>query len=657
MNHAEQERSPRITGEAAARRGVTRTGLVLMCLLLAGGHVCGHGGRYRGPGDVLPPGGRAGSGLPYPAAPSELDEWTFWWGFNCDPYLLGARPRLGPGLIWPRDMGKDLQMPTLRQVRDEIAPALLRALRSAREPDILTGCLIALAKIGEIDPGDSEHPLERTITSFLDSPIPEVSETAALALGILGHDSSLVTLRHLVLDTPEGRSFVGTREVSWRTRSFAAYGLALLGDRTFDERVRREIVQVLVAGMRDETLRVRDLRVACVIAMGLVPLAATPPSDSLPDETPPGSNLAAITSRGEQLDLLLDCLADGEIDPLVRAHAPVALVRLMRGLPEEPHVRHKERVASALLANLDLKTDAPFEVARSSILALGLLGDSDDDRIDMAIRRALVDRRGVLRYQGLRRFASIALAEVGGRSGLGLHREKGGEQIAKHLGRELLTSKGGEPQWAALAIGILVRDLDEAEAEAALVVDLKQALRESLRKELNPSVIGAHAVALGLCRDVESAEILRTKLAGMSDPEMQGYVLVGLGLLGKVVQERSYHPALLRQACVAMGLLGDATLIPELVDMLSYARGLGSQAAISAAIGELQDQRSVEPLITMLEDEGVRLLARALAAAALGNIASWMVLPWSWKLATDLNYRAATVTLSDLEGAGILEIL
>ena len=59
----------------------------------------------------------------------------------------------------------------------------------------------------------------------------------------------------------------------------------------------------------------------------------------------------------------------------------------------------------------------------------------------------------------------------------------------------------------------------------------------------------------------------------------------------------------------------------------------------------------------MLENGELSKSARGFAAVALGIIADREPLPWNSKIAVNLNYTAATVTLNDTSGTGILNIL
>jgi hypothetical protein len=91
--------------------------------------------------------------------------------------------------------------------------------------------------------------------------------------------------------------------------------------------------------------------------------------------------------------------------------------------------------------------------------------------------------------------------------------------------------------------------------------------------------------------------------------------------------------------------------------MLSKAKGLATQSAISSALGMIGDVNSIDPLIGLLENKEVVDTARGFAAVALGIVCDKEDLPWNTKIAVNTNYRANTVTLTGEGGTGILDIL
>jgi hypothetical protein len=272
------------------------------------GDAAAHGGTYRGPGDTVPPGAGGGGGGappttggpqgPAPEAPkgpstppssggpplpgsqpggdkpttgsapdtsTDLEAWSFWWEFNKDPFLnLKAKIHststttgdssffLGDG---SQADSKDSLKPSEDDIRNIIVPALLRALENETNNDIVTGCLIALAKIGDkpTEGGEADSQFSEVIARFLKDSNQEISETAALALGILGNSSenNVKRLIDLMTDSPDGRASRGSAgdDVPVRTRTFAAYGLGLVGYRSTDNAVRQRIVQTLADGL------------------------------------------------------------------------------------------------------------------------------------------------------------------------------------------------------------------------------------------------------------------------------------------------------------------------------------------------------------------------------------------------------------------------
>ena len=131
---------------------------------------------------------------------------------------------------------------------------------------------------------------------------------------------------------------------------------------------------------------------------------------------------------------------------------------------------------------------------------------------------------------------------------------------------------------------------------------------------------------------------------------------VAIAIYQDIVKKSKYNPDLLKSAAIALGLLGDKQLVPDLVGMLKTATGLSSQAAISSALGFIGDSRSVEPLIELMKNQEVTALARAFGAVALGIIADKEPFPWNSKIGVNSNYRANTPSLTDQKG-GILDIL
>jgi HEAT repeat protein len=113
----------------------------------------------------------------------------------------------------------------------------------------------------------------------------------------------------------------------------------------------------------------------------------------------------------------------------------------------------------------------------------------------------------------------------------------------------------------------------------------------------------------------------------------------------------------LRECSIALGLLGDKALVPELVDRLAAAEALSSQAALASALGWIGDARSVDPLVELVVDPTRTGLSRAFATVALGIVCDEAPLPWNTDLGANVHYAAHAPSLSDpLAANGILDI-
>jgi len=683
---------------------------ILLAALLIGGATyfqdisIGHGGTYRGPGDTVPGGGGGGGGggtgpgvggptgptgsgtgqgsptggLP-PGVPTgtgggargttstggtsggaDLTTWEFWWGFNKDPYLQLKSAIHAPVQVTDVEEffgGKSRAASTMRPseqtIREKIVPALKRALASETSNDIVTGCLIALGKIGDVQNGeDGTSEFESLIAAFLRNPSQEIAETAAVALGILADDASVPTLRALMLDTPEGRKLVGTTEVPYRTRAFAAYGLGLAGNRVARNETRQEIVRALFEALDGPEGSTRDVKVGALIALGLVPVDVRP-ANSL------GEGRDASASRESQIAAVRRLFLDARGASLVRAHAPVTLARLCAGAPES----ERDAVATLLLGPLDPFSKERDEVRQGCVLALGMIGRATPSRTDDAIRAALSLTARDSDVQS-RQFALIALGQVAGRGTTSECEDP--RRVVRNQLLESFTRGGNRARpWAALALGVLERELLDAGQVTSNAV--RETLTEGFVESRSPDHVGATAIALGIGQFDAAKTAVAKKLGETSDPITRGYLCVSLGLLGaretvpqirEIVSDSKFKPELLRQAAVGLGLLGDKDVVKELVTMLDTAQGLSSQAAIASALGFIGDSRSVDPLVEMLERrEGLTQSARGFAAVALGIVADKESLPWNSKISVNLQYRAATTTLTGESGTGILDIL
>jgi HEAT repeat protein len=674
----------------------------------------GHGGTYRGPGDTVPAGGGGGGGggsgpsTPSPSGPStgspsgpttptpagpgastgtpagrpagpstgagssgpDLTGWEFWWNFNKEQYL-NLKAAIYSGVVSGSDTfflgqgdttgAKNALKPSQSDIREKIVPGLKFALANERQNDIVTGALIALAKTGDAKSEDGKSEFEELLKKWLPDPSQEIAETAAVSLGILANDSSVQVLMDLAGDTEAGRKLVTSNEVKFRTRAFATYGLGLIGARTNANQVRKEIVDFLVELLNKPESSTRDVKVAALISLGLTPVDW---SNGEALEKREG----ASNSRQAQIEYLRKFFETETNHYLIRAHVPTAIARLLtkeKELPPDAKAL-QEAAVKMLAAGISEHSKEKEEVRQSCALSLGQLCDLDSDAHDVLGRAALmaVEKKG---QQQERYFALIALGQVGGHPGKGDGAEKAVNEVRGYLVGKLDKGATGTRPWAALAVGVMERELlDLGSSALPPNGDAKLALRNALKECSSVDIMGSYGVALGIAKDTEAIALLREKMDKFADNTARGYMALGLGLIGAadakgeiqtIVKDAKYKPELLRQAAIALGLLGDKTLVPDLIEMLRDAKGLASQAAVASALGFIGDSRSIDPLVEMLKNKEITASARGFAAVALGIVADKEQFPWNSKISTNINYRANTSTLTTPEGTGLLDIL
>ncbi len=663
-----------------------------------------HGGQYRGPSSVVPPSNSTGSSgnayrgagdvspskptatAPTTTAPGsssantgtvgaaatsrapkgmplddDLGRWEYWWEFGKDPFLR-LRDAVYAGSRSPEDdLVNARRFASRRAVdrpRDADLDAVTQALRDCLDRttnrDLVSGCLVALAKLGR-EPGtwnfvSSAAPLLR-------SGDQELRETAALALGIAGNASPEVVelLADLVRDNASARRRSGDTAVNERTRAFAAYGIGLLLPRAPTPAVQQVLLEPLLEIVRNGGAAFgRDLQVAAIEAMAQMPRTDAPATKLL--------RARVIEALGAYY--LRDA---GAGDRLLQAHVPPAVARLLA--PGDAQAAYwKDLFVADLRAGIDTQGSSTqgrggnLFIAQSCALALGAIAApwNADKEGDGNIGTTLLQAYREHRDQQTRSFALLAIARMGG------------DRAREVLLRELENSgKAIEQPWCAMALGVLTARTADRNAAAGGAADADTEVHAALRKALaaahNPSAVAALAVAIGLSGDPEAGDRLRAALnENQKKDDVAGYTALALGLLRDqhavndvraLAQSAARRPFVLMQCTRALGLLGDASASELLCAQIeSPDAGIVRLAAASAALGQLGDRRSIEPLLRMLANEKLSELSRAFAAVALGILCDKDALPWNTVYATSTNYRAATDTLTDGQ-KGILDIL
>jgi len=685
------------------------SGVCLAGLMALPQNLYAHGGQYRGPGDVVPPapgggrgtggpsgpttGGPAGPGAPAPSGPTtpgasgpatggpagpaggraaqtgqrgvdvgdDLTRWEFWWEFNKDPFIrLKDSVHDGATTTGSDDFflggtrksdAKDSLKPTDAQIDGEILPALKKALDDTleRDFDIITSCLVAMAKIGR---DHQDFKLLDVFQSRLKASNQEIRETAALALGIAGlsekADDQVKLLVGLALDNDRGRKASEAAEVNERTRSFACYGLGLLAHSTPKVEIKTECFQALKSVLEDDRVSSRNIRVAVCQAMSILNIS--------------GQSEAEKNLLGDAVKALeayyMKPLGAGE--QMIQAHCPTAIVKLI-GRQHELADHFKELFADDIAGKGKVKRSS-HAITQSCALALGQLCRPNDDKDakanpDGKFSTLLLDNFHDAKDAQTRYFSALALGQIGGK----LNRDT--------LLKEFDKAKALEKPWCAIALGVYSFYKYDQAGGASIEPEttIGQTLYDALKAEKQPNLLAALAIGLGLNKFVDASDKMREMmLKNVAQQDLAGYLCIGLALMKDtksvedmrgVVAESTRRPDLLKQAAIALGKLGDKRVADDLQKLMTEGEAnLAKLSAIASALGFIGDQRSILPLKSMLLDKSIGQLSRAFAAVALGGIADKEMLPWNSKLAVNTNYRASVETLTNQQ-SGILDIL
>lgn len=668
-----------------------------------------HGGQYRGPGDVVPPnpgggGGRtpgpagpstpgpggpatpgpAGPSTPGPAGPGtggpagpgpaagpttgggiqledDLTRWEFWWEFNKDPFI-NLRQAIHTDEVTTnsdaffmgagrQNVSKDTRKPTDAQILNDILPALNRALDATDQRDITSSCMIAMAKIGKDTESIKILDIFRERLKVNDQ---EVRESAAVAMGISQMTDAVADLVELVGDTPAGRKLCDRPEVDDRTRSFAAYGLGLVGWATSSNDVKKQCFTPLKGILEDKDISDRNVRVAAINGIALL--------------KPDTSNDAALMV--ECLDALDAFYGQdlGSGEELIQAHVPPAIAKLYESIDLEsesnkPLADRLEKYKEGWLNELRGRTKKKNILSSQSVVtALGRTtqpndGKKDTPKLDYEISVALLDYFEKGKDQQTQYFSLMALGQIGGEE------NRVGLLEALRKGKKAL-----EKPWAAVSLGVLAhKNYEVMGLRKTVDSGVGEQLLRELREQKNPSTLSALAIGLGLVQYQDAADQLRELLEDKKNvDELAGYICIGLALMNDqkslqaiqdLVKTSVRRPSRLQQAAIALGKLGDKSAAETLVTLMTEGdQNLAKMSAIASALGFIGDRRTIDPLTKMLFDEGLTDISRAFAAVALGGVADKEMLPWNSKIGVNMNYRASVETLTN-QVSGILDIL
>jgi len=593
-----------------------------------------HGGQYRGPGDVVPPSpgggpgrspggptpgntgqpGQPGAPVPTGANPTppntggngngpsgsrpgqtgprgipldfDLTTWDYWWEFNKDPYLrlkntvnTGGPESGGPDVYLgqgSRHEAHDTLKPTSNQILHSVLPTLKRAIDASDNRDIISSCMVAMAKAG------TDHPDFRLVDVFapkLRSGDQEIRETAALSLGIaaIAGEREIGLLVALASDDPLGAQACARAKVDDRTRAFAAYGLGLMAYATTRLSVKQQAFAALRPLVDDATFDNRNIKVAAIHAISLLQLDGS------------------VAGEAALQDEALQCLETyyrrdlGAGQQLIQSHCPTAIAKLI-GRDHQKAGHYRELFAKELAPKSGTKRSSA-DLERSCVLALGRLcrpvHDANDP--DGGYSKLLFDVFRDHRDAQTRNFAVLALGQIGGR-----HNR---EALLLAMGK---AQKALEKPWFALALGVYAfRELESKRQDGAAPAPdtlIGSTLLTALQVHKEPGLRSALAIGLGLCHYQDGADTMRELMLAKGTQEgLAGYLCIGLALMEdrgsiaairQVVADSVRRQELFKQAAIALGRLGDKEAARDLQERLADPdANLAKLSAIASALG------------------------------------------------------------------------
>ncbi|HKE01272.1 MAG TPA: HEAT repeat domain-containing protein [Planctomycetota bacterium] len=557
----------------------------------------------------------------------DLDSWRYWWGFHRDRFLeLKHHVGLPDGVVTPEAIPGSLR-PAREELARDVVPALLQVVAKESSPMLVASAAIALAVIGE-EP-DSVYS---TLVGCLPSGNRMVSESATISLGILGTPGALVALVDLLGDTEEGRRLCARREVPWRTRATAAYGIGLAGGREGAGHARVRAQDALLRTLAGpDASPTKDVGVATVLSLAMIP-------------DPERRAISALRRWFAEHQ---------EREKLVCAHVAPALGRLLANGAAPDRTAFAEEMATAI-EKRDRKSDR--WIVSGQAIALGLVtraGDPHAPRVARVLQDLVEKDRS--RNALAADFAMMALGEIAATGAPGGDLERALLQRATATGGRVSSRA-----WAALALGVAGHGQAK---EGRLLPDdpVGGAMLAAMRDIQDPDQQAAFAVGLGLRRHLDAAPHLRQRMESVNVDESRGFFALGLGLMGAresrgaildAVRGASRRPALLKEAAIGLALLGDKDVVDVLVGSLEDPenRTFVAQAAVADALGYVGDRRAVAPLLRALRDEDHKRTdsTRVFAAVALGLIGDRDEMPWNSRISMHFNYPAFVETLFDL---------
>ncbi len=592
-------------------------------------------GGHDTPGGAPPPPAPTPSAGPKRKATTKtrtFEYWGYWWTYN-NPDIISLKDHIlsrGVSSSSPlhfasgrdKENRRNAQRPTERAITKTIIPALLRSLeRKGDHEDIHGGCLVALGKIG--NSGFINIFEKATFDKWRNQ------RGVKIEFGSQARESAVLALG--LLPNQDKASLDAIRKICLEIIDYPKAGRIKI-------RTRERVWAAVSLGLQRDKESVRPL----LERLG----------KKYKNQNIPAGLLAGLGLIGDEsaVEALAEGFVEGNLsgrrieNDRVRAFIGYALTKI--GSPK------------ALTAVLDVLNSRKFGrvVKRSAAIAAGVLASSKKattDQREEAVRTLMkFIRKGS--DPSAKNFAIIALSQIG--------TDKALAQLLK------IADKGryGQRPFAALGLGthVFYKERDKAAGKGEGMSDdmmdtIRKAMIKLSAKNKDPDTKAAFLLARGLIKDraaVDELVSIASKKSG--NPTLRGFACVALGLIGdasesvkdamKLALRERKSVDLRRDAATGLGLLHDADVMRHLIDELKKAKSFAVQGQLITAIGTVGDHNAIDPLVDLLDDKGQPAQTRALAAVGLGMIGDLNRIPRLARLSKNYNYRASVSDLDEL---------
>ena len=652
--------------------------LLVVCLWLVGPQSFAQGSVLPGPGDTVSPKGKDGAkggdgttsvtGTDESSGPianpgggssrgpeatgslalgaglanrGDLEDWIWWWEFRREEVdLFGERWRE------PSTLTRD------------VVPELLPLLDPATPSAPLRATILAVSKASQVVTSPHRDDVRRALVALLAHDDPRVVETALLGLGFVRGSEPLLLLAEFVGATSRALEHVakGRREIRSRERSFAAVALGLAAATETNTDLRRFAVHHLAGTFEREHESDVDLAVACLSAIGQLPLSL----EGLTQDPDRRGRRPASAGGEAQLERLLALGDKLRLDRRLKPHLATALAALVA---EQPDLDRDLRasVLGYLTKELDQKRDTSRR--RAAALALGWVTNAGDSPADQHARQRLEKAATTAGDTWTKGLATMSWVEASTRAdtpGASIDTE----QLVSKLIRRTERARGPERAWTQLALGWCGARLRRSGWMTPAA--LERALTDRLEDAKSPLDRASLAAASGMAEVTSARSILTEWLQESSLPEVRASAALALGLcddesaeelLLQVLEDAGHQPRIQREVAIALSRVAPSRSAQPLLEGLERAQSLMSRGNLARALGEVRDARSVRALVGLLGDVEAPPMVRAYAGAALGRLVDPLPRSWRSRLFGRTAYFSTPGVLYDESGNGVLNLL